>query len=184
LNASVINPAVEFTSSAGLGMDHNVFTLGYEFTTSAPLIVNALGYWVDGQAINHQVGIWNSVGTLLTSATILGSDPIQGHFQWHAISDYTLLSGTYRIGGEYVGVNPNYPTFVTGLITISDYTWVTDRQFVGAGLNYPTQAGGGYGNNGILLANFSVYAVPEPSTYLAGLSAFGMLGLFGWRNRK
>jgi len=26
--------------------------------------------------------------------------------------------------------------------------------------------------------------VPEPSTYLAGLSALGMLGLFGWRNRK
>lgn len=27
-------------------------------------------------------------------------------------------------------------------------------------------------------------AVPEPSTYLAGMSALGMLGLFGWRNRK
>lgn len=26
--------------------------------------------------------------------------------------------------------------------------------------------------------------VPEPSTYFAGLSALGMLGLFGWRNRK
>lgn len=26
--------------------------------------------------------------------------------------------------------------------------------------------------------------VPEPSTYLAGLSALGMLGMFGWRNRK
>jgi hypothetical protein len=29
-----------------------------------------------------------------------------------------------------------------------------------------------------------VRPVPEPSTYLAGLSALGMLGLFGWRNRK
>lgn len=27
-------------------------------------------------------------------------------------------------------------------------------------------------------------SVPEPSTYLAGLSALGMLGLFGWRSRK
>ena len=26
--------------------------------------------------------------------------------------------------------------------------------------------------------------VPEPSTYLAGLGAFGLLGLLGWRNRK
>ena len=30
----------------------------------------------------------------------------------------------------------------------------------------------------------AVNVVPEPSTYLAGLSALGMLGLFGWRNRK
>lgn len=29
-----------------------------------------------------------------------------------------------------------------------------------------------------------ITAVPEPSTYIAGLSALGMLGLFGWRNRK
>jgi hypothetical protein len=29
-----------------------------------------------------------------------------------------------------------------------------------------------------------ISSVPEPSTYLAGLSALGMLGLFGWRNRK
>jgi hypothetical protein len=27
-------------------------------------------------------------------------------------------------------------------------------------------------------------AVPEPSTYIAGLSALTMLGLFGYRNRK
>lgn len=32
--------------------------------------------------------------------------------------------------------------------------------------------------------NVQLTAVPEPSTYLAGLSALGMLGLFSWRNRK
>ncbi len=26
--------------------------------------------------------------------------------------------------------------------------------------------------------------VPEPSTYFAGLGALGMLGMFGWKNRK
>lgn len=30
----------------------------------------------------------------------------------------------------------------------------------------------------------SVAAVPEPSAYLAGLGALGMLSMFGWRNRK
>ena len=32
--------------------------------------------------------------------------------------------------------------------------------------------------------DFGAAPVPEPSTYLAGLSALGMLGLFSWRNRK
>lgn len=31
---------------------------------------------------------------------------------------------------------------------------------------------------------WALQPVPEPSTYLAGLSAVGMLGLLGWRNRK
>jgi PEP-CTERM motif len=34
------------------------------------------------------------------------------------------------------------------------------------------------------LDDVSVTAVPEPSTYLAGLSAIGMLGLFAWKSRK
>jgi PEP-CTERM motif len=33
-------------------------------------------------------------------------------------------------------------------------------------------------------SRWSLMAVPEPSTYLAGLSALGMLGLFGGRNRR
>ena len=32
--------------------------------------------------------------------------------------------------------------------------------------------------------SISATAVPEPSTYLAGLGAFVMLGLFAWKNRK
>ncbi len=35
-----------------------------------------------------------------------------------------------------------------------------------------------------VLANFQLSLVPEPSTYLAGVGALGMLGMFGWRNRK
>ena len=33
-------------------------------------------------------------------------------------------------------------------------------------------------------APITVSAVPEPSTYIAGLGAFGILGLFGWRNGR
>jgi hypothetical protein len=37
---------------------------------------------------------------------------------------------------------------------------------------------------GLRQIDIATKCVPEPSTYLAGLSALGMLGLFGWRNRK
>ena len=38
---------------------------------------------------------------------------------------------------------------------------------------------GGYNLNQDMLG-----IVPEPSTYLAGLGALGMLGMFGWKNRR
>lgn len=37
---------------------------------------------------------------------------------------------------------------------------------------------------GDVTIDFTYAAVPEPSTYVAGLSALGMLGMFGMRNRK
>ena len=78
-HAIPITAAVEYTT-AGTLTDSRPFTLGYEFTTSGPLNVNALGYWDDGLKNNQQVGIWDSVGTLLTSTTVLGTDFLQGHF--------------------------------------------------------------------------------------------------------
>src|SRR5690348_15602992 len=79
--AAPITPAVEYTATGTL-VDSRPFTLGYTFTTTVPYNINALGYWADGRSNNHQVGIWNSVGTLLVSTTVLGTDPVIGHFQW------------------------------------------------------------------------------------------------------
>lgn len=36
----------------------------------------------------------------------------------------------------------------------------------------------------IVTGKWSLTAVPEPSTFFAGLSALGLLGICGWRNRK
>ena len=55
---------------------------------------------------------------------------------------------------------------------------------------YSAQISGAYGNKlaagAVTLVSGSVTmtAVPEPSTYFAGLSALGLLGLFSLRNRK
>jgi hypothetical protein len=186
MRAATVNPAVEYTTVSS-GSDSRPFTLGYEFTTSVNFTVDALGYWDDGLVNNHQVGIWDTSGNLLVSTTVLGSDALTGHFRYHSISTFSLLAGTYVIGGEFLGNNNLFPESATGLTSVAGYTWITDLQIYGAGLNFPTvSTGGGYGDNGIFLADFSVNgstaAVPEPATWSLMLSA-AMLAGVGYRRK-
>ena len=174
--AVTISPAVEYTTSGTL-TDSRPFTLGYSFSLSAPVTVNALGYWDNGRGSNHQVGIWDAGGTLLTSTTVMGTDPTVGHFVWGAISDYTLAAGSYVIGGEFLG-DGTFNSAATGILSIAQYTYGTDLQAFGAGLNFPTFSTNGiYGSNGILEVSFSVTtAVPEPSSYALMLLGIGVMG--------
>ena len=181
---AVFSPAVEYTTSGTL-TDSRAFTIGYEFNLSSAVTIDALAYWNDGLGNNHQVGIWDSAGNLLTSTTVLGGDTVQGHFRWHSIGAYTLAAGNYVIAGEYLGNGDPFVTQAQGVTAIPQYTWLGDRQQFGAGLNYPTfNTGGAYGNNGIFMVDFSVAAVPEPATYFAGALLVGIFGVQGFRSLR
>jgi hypothetical protein len=184
VTAALITPAVEYATTS-TNFDSRQFTFGYKFMTSVVFDVNALAYWVDGRGNSHQVGIWDSGGNLLASTTVLSTDPIVGHFQWHGIADLILLPGTYTIGGEYLGNTDPFPVNAVGVVTVPGYTWLDDAQIIGSGLNYPTGSSSDYGPNGILVVDFSVVsgvAVPEPSTIL--LLGAGLVSLLASGRRR
>jgi hypothetical protein len=139
--ATSITPAIELTSFGQFFPDNRLFTLGYTFSLSAPVTVDALGYWACPRTNtghdcfgpdDHQVGIWNSSDVLVASTTVLSADPLAGDFRWHAIPDVTLGAGLYTIGGEFLGgaacagfrgcvdgVNAFIPAQASGVTTIS-----------------------------------------------------------------
>ena len=97
-------PAVSFTSGAP-GFDTNYFTLGWVFTANSPISVDALGYYNStgtGLKVSHNVGIFDSSGTLLAVTTVAPgiTDPLIGAFRYAPITPINLVAGqTYTIGG-------------------------------------------------------------------------------------
>jgi hypothetical protein len=182
-DAAVINPAYEY-SSAGTLSDTRSFTLGFEFSLSTPETIDALGYTTVGFASDQSVGIWNSAGALLTSATVSTGDSVIGHFAWTPIAPLTLGPGTYTIGGTYEG--GLLPSFASGVTAIPGYTWIEDEQANGAGLSDPTFSAGGYGPNGIPQVDFSVStpAVPEPATWITLILGWTITGVVARRRKS
>jgi hypothetical protein len=179
LTANAQTPAVTYTGISTLS-DPRPFTLGWAFNLSAPTTVTHLGIWDGGATGDFLAGIWKSDGTLLASTTVLGTDASSNGYRWHSIASLALGAGSYVVAGEFRG--GFFPSFATGVNLTPDVTWGGDLQNSGSGLNFPTSStGGGYGDNGILWANFAtdggVSTVPEPSTYalmFAGLVAVGV----------
>jgi hypothetical protein len=187
--AAVITPAFEFTSGIGIASSGS-FTIGYMFSLSSAVTVNALGYINDGTRNSYEVGIWNSSNALIASTTVLNSDPQVGHFRYDTIANLSLGAGTYTIGGEYIdGSGGVVPVLLSGVTSISQYTWLKDEQVSGSGLNQPTLSSGIFGQNGIAAVDFSVAtaATPLPSTWtmlLLGLAGLGFFAYGGAKNRS
>jgi hypothetical protein len=159
-------------------------TYGFQFTPVVNISVDSLGYLdigQDGLAAGHQVGIWNSLGTLLTSATVTTADSTLAgavlagsQFRYTSITPLVLLAGqTYTIGGEEdTSDNVYFDTLATQTSNVPSLLSVSSVGYyaVNNGFQDPINTIGNHYD----VVNFTASAVPEPSTV-----AFMIVGLAG-----
>jgi hypothetical protein len=180
--------AITFTSSPN-NFTNGTWSLGWEFTTSAPINVTALGFYnatlnggssgLNAGCMCGEVGIYNATGTLLVSAIVTNSDPALSFFNYASISPIALSAGgTYYVAAE-TGL-ADYTFYTTGFSVNPGIDFVQDAYFFSSTLAFPaysvgiTAADGG----GFFGPNFKVN-VSEPST-LTLLSVLMGLALFSW----
>ena len=163
--------SVAFTVSGGVtDFTSDSYTIGNQFSTNNAITVTDLGvYSISGLAEAYQVGLWNSSGTLLASATVPAT-AASGQFVYVAIAPVALAPGQVYQIGELIDSTATWlafptvtsapeVTFIHGVydgsfsLTLTDPT--TDTIASNAALS------GAFGPS----FEFVNSSVPEPSTF-------------------
>jgi hypothetical protein len=183
---ALANLAIDFSDGSANDFSNGSWSLGFKFTTNdAPVTVTQLGFYDDGKnglTENHDVGIFDSAGNVLVSATVLTTDALTSWFRFHSITPYTLAANqTYFI--QAVTGSEHYTYFPAGFSVDPAITFATDawKNPQTNALAFPNSSYGFTQDQGSLFGpNFVMGAeVPVPPTIL--LLGSGLLGLGGWR---
>ena len=181
-------------------VDNLVRNVGWEFTTNAALQVTSLGvYDPSSYSSSIKVGIFTTSGTLLDSVTVPAKSSSSGQFQYVSLSSpLALAQGQAYIIDAFIGsehwLAPSLTTVsVNSAISIAPlvHDWYTCCENVGFEFPGGTQTGASYSGTGdddrsYLGPNFqfSVSAVPEPSTWAMLLLGFAGIGVIGYRRKS
>ncbi|WP_395138421.1 DUF4082 domain-containing protein [Armatimonas sp.] len=185
--------AIDFTSS-GSNTAATTSTRGYEFNITSSVTVTGLSFFdlgSDGLAQAHDVGLWDSSGTLLASVNVPSGTtaPLDssGKFRFVTLgSSVTLPVATaYRVGAVFVAGSPDQQ-FISqvGLTNAPGVSYVQGA-FINNGVNALTFPTGNLGVNGLSGGSFVIGAAssaPEPGTL--ALLALGIVGGVVARRRK
>jgi len=160
----LLNPGSGSTNTSS----HNN-TLGYDFTVGAnPLLVTALGAYRYQGFSSTDVGLWDTLGNLLTMATVL--DPGgPGSFAFANLNVPVLLlpGQTYVLGvHDPVGAGLVINGFGQTAFDGSNVTVNEDRFVIGSGFAFPGTSDGMTESYVGPNARYTVEAVPEPASLL------------------
>jgi hypothetical protein len=183
----------DMVSFSGEGADQKAninYTFGYEFAVNSPVTVAGLSAFADGVGAGGTVvGLWNSSGTEIATASVGASAPLtaDGLFRYSLLgSSLTLQDGDYFVGA-LVPQGADYSHGVTGLSSIPQITFVSSVFTPGSTLTDPGAVIGGqnyvFGGN-VVVASGVARPLDDPvpdagssmmllSAGLAGLAAFG-----------
>lgn len=178
------------------------YTLGYSFTVgNTPLTFNALGVFdvisatpsplsaghanAAGLSSSHEVGVWDSVGNLIASATVNPGDPTiasansYGNWVYQTITPTTLTAGTYTIGALFLAGSDPVMILQTAINNAAGVAYVQGYYAGGNVLTLPT---GTYPRNEQQYFGPTLLSVPDGGMTLA-LLGFALVGLDGVRRR-
>lgn len=166
-------------------------TVGWEFTTSVPIIVTGLGFvdvGSDGLIDVHPVAIWTVGGQLQGSATVASGTAatLVNGFRF-ATTSFVLQPGDYVVAADKpTGADPHIGAVPASGITLAPgITFVENRYiFDGSGFSFPTSTFAGQ-ELGYFGANFEfdTIATPEPGTWVLVGMGIGLISLGLLRRR-
>jgi hypothetical protein len=106
--------------------DNEDWSLGWEFSVSAPITVDALGYNYFGTPLNssHEVGIYDASGDLLGSVDVTNaSTDFDGYLYTSLGSPLVLGPGDYWITGTTLGLD-GWIYNADDIVTATDVTYL------------------------------------------------------------
>ncbi len=185
--SQTLTPALQFSGALGSSTSFTS-TRGYSFdvTATGGIAVSALSVYdagADGLSQSHDVGLWDTAGTLLAFATIpagtLAPLDTSGLFRYVPIAPVTLTVGTsYAVGAFFLVNSADQQAFNFSNIVAAPGIQYDEARYSNngaSGLSFPATAINSF--SGEPGGSFDVGIVPEPSAGL--LMAGGLFALVG-----